>query len=120
MPSKLWPDLLDIDRLLGRGLEVGDVALRLAPRERSLLCNDAAVDINLIAQDDEREIVGVARAGLDEELVTPRVEVVKRLWLHDVEDQHTRVSTTIKCHAERLKALLPCRVPDLHLSLIHI
>ena len=30
--------------------------------------------INLVAEDDEGEVLGVVRAGLDEEFVTPAVE----------------------------------------------
>jgi len=35
------------------------------------------LDINLIPEDDEREVFGVLRVGLDEELVPPRIERLK-------------------------------------------
>ena len=45
--------LVHIDGLLGARLEVGNVALCLAPGEGALLGDDAAVLVDLVAQHDE-------------------------------------------------------------------
>ena len=63
--------LLNVDRLLGRGLKVRDVALGLAPGKSTFLRHRAPVEVHLVSQHDEREVIGVARARLDQELVPP-------------------------------------------------
>ena len=89
--------LLHVDGLLGRSLEVGDFVLGVAPllgalgRHRAVIkvhlgvrvvvveVGEVAegvdvvmeVAIDLVAEDDEGEVVGVPGTGLDQELVPP-------------------------------------------------
>jgi len=75
--------LFHINSLFGRCFKVRDVSFGLAPRHCSLLSHLTFVllDVNLVAKDDEREVVGIMRAGLDEELVSPAVQHLKRLGI---------------------------------------
>ena len=59
----------------------------LAPRQRALLRDHAAVDVDLVPEDDKGEVVGVPRTRLYKELVAPRVEVVEGFGLDDVKDE---------------------------------
>lgn len=60
-------------------------------------------------------------ASLNQELVSPRVQGIKRLGRVDVVHQHTAVSSTIEGYTERLESLLTGRVPKLHRhqSIVH-
>lgn len=107
--------LLDIDGLLGRGLEEGDVALRVAPGLEALGGDDALVlEIDLVADDDEGEVVGVVGGRLDEELISPAVEVLKGLGDVHVEHKDAAVSAAVEGDAETLETLLAGSIPDLH------
>ena len=59
--------LLDIDGLLRGGFKVGDVALGLTPGHCAFLGDLSLVllHIDLVAQHDEGEVLGVPGAGLD-------------------------------------------------------
>lgn len=105
---------LHVEGLLGAGLEVGDAVLALAPLLRALRRHGAVLQVHLVAEDDEGEVVGVARRRLDEELVAPRLERLEGGGRGDVEDQHTAVGAAIEGHPQRLEPLLARRVPDLH------
>jgi len=106
--------LLDVDGLLGRGFEEGDITLGLTPLLETLGGNDTSVlHIDLVADDDEGETVGVARSGLDQELIAPAVEVVEGLGDVNVEHKHAAISTTIESDTERLETLLTGSIPDL-------
>ena len=52
-------------------------------------------------------------AHLDEELVSPVVQVLKGLLHIDVTDQHAAVRAAVEGHPQALEALLACCVPDL-------
>lgn len=107
--------LLDVDGLLCRSLEGGDVALRVAPGLETLGGDDTLVlEIDLVADDDEGEVVGVMRGSLDEELVSPAVEVLEGLGDVDVEDEDAAVSATVEGNTETLETLLTGSIPDLH------
>ena len=73
----------------------------------------AVVQVHFVAEHDKREVVGVARTGLYQELVPPRVERPERVGTGHVVDEHTTVGTAVEGHTERLEALLAGRVPDL-------
>jgi len=106
--------LLDVDGLLGRSLEEGDVTLGLAPLLKTLGGNDTGVlHIDLVADDDEREAIGVTRGGLDQELVAPAVEVVESLGDVDIEHEDAAISTTVEGDTKRLETLLTGSIPDL-------
>jgi len=71
------------------------------------------LEIDLVAEHDERKVLGIARTGLDEELVAPAVEVLEGLGDVDVEHEHAAVGTAIECNAEALESLLAGSIPDL-------
>ena len=54
-----------------------------------------------------------SRAHLDEELVAPRVERLKRPRHRHVKDEHAAVGAAVEGDTEALKALLAGRVPNL-------
>lgn len=96
--------LLDVDGLLGRGLEVGDVSLGRAPRVGTLGRNDASVfHIDLVTQNDEGEVLRITGSGLDEELLTPAVQVLESLGNINVEHQNAAVSSTVESNSQRSK-----------------
>lgn len=67
--------------------------------------------INLVPQHDEREVLGVMRAGLDKELVAPAVEGLERFRAVHVIHEHATVCATVEGDTERLETLLACGVP---------
>lgn len=94
--------LFNIDGFLGRGLEIGDVALRLAPGVGTLGRNDTSVfHIDLVTQHNEGEILGISRRRLDQELLTPAIQVFEGFGNVHVEHQHTAVRTTVEGHTKR-------------------
>ena len=107
--------LLDIDALLGAGLEVGHLSTILTISVCSFLGDHPPVftDIDLVAEDDKREAFRVTRAGLDKELVAPGIEVLERLCRVDVVHQYAAVGASVEGHAERLEAFLARSVPQL-------
>jgi hypothetical protein len=52
------------------------------------------------AQNDEGEVLGVPGAGLDEELVSPTVQGLKRLGAVYIVNEDAAVRTAVKCNAE--------------------
>lgn len=81
----------------------------------ALLADGSAIlaHVDLVAQDHEGEGVRVARAGLDEELVAPRVEGFEGFGAVDVVDEDAAVGAPVEGYAEGLKAFLSCGVPEL-------
>ena len=69
--------------------------------------------VNLVSEDHEREILGIMRAGLDQELVAPTVQSLERLGAVHVVHEHAAVCTTVECDAEGLEALLASSIPQL-------
>jgi hypothetical protein len=64
--------LFDIDRLLGTRLEIWYAILFLTPLGRTFPVDSAAVSqVDLVANDNKREVFGIAWRRLNEELVTP-------------------------------------------------
>ena len=111
--------LFHVDSLLGGGLEVRDVALGLAPCHGALVrdlytrfstrkdtyvvvahLSLAFLDINLVAEDNEREVLRIVRAGLDKELVPPTVQGLERFRAVDVVYEDTAIRASVKGHAE--------------------
>lgn len=56
----------------------------------------ALLDIDLVAQHNKGEVVGVPGRGLDEEFVAPAVEGVKALGVVDVVHEHAAVCAAIE------------------------
>lgn len=69
--------------------------------------------IYLIAENNERKVLWVVWAGLNEELVSPAVERFKRLGTVHIVNEDATVGSTIERDAERLEALLTSRIPKL-------
>jgi len=106
--------LLDVDSLLGRGFEEGDITLGGTPSLKTLGGHDASVlHIDLVADDDEWETIRVARGSLDQEFVAPAVQVVEGLGDVNVEHEHAAISATIEGDTEGLETLLTGSIPDL-------
>ena len=74
----------------------------------------ARIQINLVANDDERKVIWVAWTRLDEELISPAVQRPERVCRCHIIDQDAAVGTTVERYAERLETLLASCVPDLH------
>ena len=70
-------------------------------------------DIDLVAENDEREVLRVARRRLDEELLSPWLQVLETLRGVHIVHKHTAVSTTVERNAERLETFLTGSIPDL-------
>ena len=69
--------------------------------------------INLVPQNNEREVLRIVRASLDEEFISPAVERLKALGAINIIHENTAVCTTIECDTERLETLLTSSVPKL-------
>lgn len=69
--------------------------------------------IYLIAKDDEREVLWIVWAGLDEELVPPAVKRLEGLGTVHIVYENAAIGTTIERNPERLKALLTSCIPEL-------
>ena len=94
--------MLDIDRLLSGRLEVGNVSLGLAPSHCAFLGDLPLIllHVDLVAQHDEGEVLGVPGAGLDEELVPPTVQGLERLGAVDIVNEDAAVRTAVKRDTE--------------------
>jgi len=73
----------------------------------------ALINIDLVAQHHKGKAFCVVWGRLDEELVTPVVEVLKRLGIVDVIHKHAAICTAVVSHTQRLEAFLSSSVPDL-------
>jgi len=56
----------------------------------------ALLNINLISEHDEREVLGIMRAGLDKEFIPPAIECLERFGAVHVIDENTTVGSTIE------------------------
>ena len=70
--------------------------------------------IDLVANHNKGKVLRVPGTSLYKELISPTVERLECVGHGDVEHEHTAVGATVEGHAERLEALLPCRVPNLN------
>ena len=73
----------------------------------------SVTEVNLVANDHERKVLGVAWASLDEKLVSPALKCLKRVGHSDVVHQDAAVGSPVERHTETLKPLLSSCVPDL-------
>ena len=110
--------MLNVDGLLCGRLEVGNVAFGLAPGHCAFLGDLPLVllHIDLVSQHDEREVLGVPGTGLNEELIPPTVQGLKRLGTVDVINKDTAVCTTIERDTEGLEPLLAGSIPQLSIT----
>lgn len=105
--------LLDIDGLLRGSLKVGNITLGLTPGHCAFLSDLSLVllHIDLVAQHDKGEVLGIPGAGLDKELVSPTVQGLERLGAVDVVNENTAVRTAIERDAKGLESFLTGSVP---------
>ena len=75
--------------------------------------NLSAVEIDLVANDDERQVVGPARPGLYHEDVVPTVQLPERRRRGDVVDQDAAVGAAEVAGGQAVKPFLSRRVPYL-------
>jgi hypothetical protein len=110
--------LLDVDRLLCRRLKVGDVALGLAPGHCAFLRDLPLIllHIDLVAQYNEGEVLGIPGTGLDEELIPPTVQSLERLGAVDVINEDAAVCATVERNTEGLESLLTGSIPQLRIA----
>lgn len=59
----------------------------------------SVLQVDLVAQHHKGEILGVSRAGLDQELVPPAVQSLEGVWCRDVENQDAAVGAAVERHA---------------------
>lgn len=108
--------LIDIHRLLGGGLEVRQVTQAGAQRLCLLRAHQALalLDVDLVPDHNKGEVVRVLDVGLYQKLVTPALEIFKRLRVGHIVHQYTAVGPPVERHPETLEPLLASRVPYLH------
>ena len=71
------------------------------------------LNINLIAEDHEREVLWVMWAGLDKELIAPAVKCLKRFRAVDIVYEYTTVCASIEGDTKRLETFLTRSIPQL-------
>ena len=110
--------LLDVDGLLCGRLKVRNVALGLTPGHGAFLGDLPLIllHIDLVAQHDKREVLGIPGAGLDEEFVPPAVQGLERLGAVDVVNEDAAIRATVECDTEGLESLLACGIPQLSIT----
>ena len=141
IPRDALEGLLYVHCLLGTRLEIGNIIFGLAPVLGSAGWDLEAVgdsvimtsslhhiyslffflsgthlsvfQVNLISNDDEREVLRVSWAGLNEELVSPTIESLEGVGIRDIVDKYAAICSSIECNSKTLEAFLTCRVPDL-------
>lgn len=132
-----FESLLHVHCLLGTGLEIRDVAPRLAVGHSAFRRNHpfAFLYIDLVSQyhlqpsqrtvpklhknrymTHKRKALGISRGRLDEEFVAPAIQRLETLRVVDIVDQNAAISTSIESDTQRLKPFLACSIPDLELG----
>jgi hypothetical protein len=107
VPGDRLEGLLYVNGLLGRSLEVGNVALRLAPRLGALLRHHPrALQIDLVTEHDEGEGLGIARTSLNQKFLAPAVKILEGLRHIDVKHKHASIGAAIEGNAQALESLL--------------
>jgi hypothetical protein len=71
------------------------------------------LQIDFIAQNYERKMLWISGTCLNEELITPQIEIFKCVWCCCVKDENTTISSTIECDTKWLKTFLTSCVPNL-------
>mmetsp|Transcript_6303 Transcript_6303/g.18423 ORF Transcript_6303/g.18423 Transcript_6303/m.18423 type:complete len:232 (+) Transcript_6303:844-1539(+) len=114
--SRLLERYIHLEGGLGGSLKVVERVRRLllAPL-LGLGARHAAIllPVNLVPEHHKREVLWVPGTCLVQKLVPPIVQGFKSLGVCYVVNKDTRVGSSVERHTKGLKALLPCRVPDL-------
>ena len=82
--------------------------------------HSSVVQVNLVANDNKREVLRVTWAGLDKKLVPPAIKCPEGIGHGDVEDKNTAVCPTVERYTQTLEPLLACGVPYLRIKAQHI
>lgn len=59
----------------------------------------SVLQVDLIAQNHKGEVLGISRAGLDQELIPPAVQSLEGVRRRDVEHQDAAVGPAVERHA---------------------
>ena len=81
---------------------------------KATLVNLSAIEVDLVADDDERKVDGVAWPGLYAEQVVPVLQLSERVVRRHIVHEHAAVGATTVADAQTVKPLLARRVPQLH------
>jgi len=103
--------LVDVGGVEGGGLEEQEPLLLRELVGRLLLHRPLALEIALVADEHDDG----ARGDVGDELVQPVGDVVKGLLVRDVIDEHRALRAVVDGAGDGAEALLPRRIPDLHL-----
>ena len=69
--------------------------------------------VKFVADKHKGKVFRVFRAGLNEEVIPPPVQVLERLEVGEVKDKDAGVSAAVEGYTEALVAFLSSCVPDL-------
>jgi len=73
----------------------------------------SVAEVDLVADDNKREVLGISRTRLDEELVSPALQCLESVGNGHVVDQDAAVGAAVERYAQALETLLTGSVPDL-------
>lgn len=103
----------DISVILSTGLKVRAAAVLFTPGPCFVLTHLPLVHVYLIAEHHKGEPLRVFNIRVVHELLLPAAEVLEALQVVHGECEQAAVGTSVERRAQRLKALLARRVPDL-------
>lgn len=115
---------INVDAFFSWCFEVWNIVFRLAPllgsfsrnlEEQKKLSNiwifadvsptySPILQIDFVSQNYERKMLRISRTRLDQELVTPWIEIFECVGCCCIENQNTTVCTSIESNTERLEA----------------
>lgn len=103
----------NISRVFSARLEIRVFAAFPAPLLRFLTRHLPLRHVQLVAQNHEREAVGLLDVGVVDELFLPVVEVVEALAVVHAEGQQAAVGAAVEGRPQAAESLLAGRIPDL-------
>jgi hypothetical protein len=71
------------------------------------------IDINLVANNNEWEMVRITRTRLNEKLISPTLQRLESIWIIDIIDKYTTVRATVERNTQTLESFLTSSIPDL-------
>lgn len=57
------------------------------------------VQINLVTDDDKREVLWISRTGLDEEFISPAIQSLESVWHGDIKHKNTTICSSVERHS---------------------
>ena len=73
----------------------------------------SVTEVNLVADDNEWKVLGIAWASLNKKLISPALKCLKCVGDSDIVDQDAAIGAAVERYTEALKPFLSSRVPDL-------